>query len=123
MSLWRYRAYCKRVVDGDTMDFMVDLGFGTYKDQRVRLAEVDTAEIYGVPKDSDEYEEGMEHKQFVEDWMPSRKDDGEWPLIIETRKDATGKYGRMLAKVHRSDESELNQDLRDEYPSIETLDE
>ena len=65
MTLYEYRAELKRVVDGDTYDFTVDLGFRVSKDIRIRMLGVDTAETYGVKKESDEYKRGMEHKQWV----------------------------------------------------------
>ena len=42
-----YRAYCKYIVDGDTFDFIIDLGMFTYTYATVRLRDIDTPEIYG----------------------------------------------------------------------------
>ena len=46
---YRYRAELDRVVDGDTFDVLIDLGFYIRIKERIRLEEVDTPEIYGVP--------------------------------------------------------------------------
>lgn len=43
-NLYMYKAKCYNVVDGDTADFMLDVGFKTYKDKRVRFLYVDTPE-------------------------------------------------------------------------------
>jgi micrococcal nuclease len=52
---YRYRARLGRVVDGDTIDVLIELGFYVTLRERVRLEGIDTPEIYRVPKDSEEY--------------------------------------------------------------------
>lgn len=51
--MWNYRAHCYRVVDGDTYDVAVDLGFNIYHKVRLRLKGVDTPEIYGANASED----------------------------------------------------------------------
>lgn len=119
MNLWRYRANVERVVDGDTLDLQVDLGFGvilTGDEARVRLLDIDTAEIYGAAKGSEEYETGQRHKEFVEAWVHD-SDEADWPVLLETRKDdERGKYGRWLAIIHRqNDGAVLNDDLIEKF--------
>lgn len=119
MDLWQYRADVDRVVDGDTLDLRIDLGFGvilTGDEARVRLRDVDTAEIYGTSKDSEEYAAGQRHKEFVEEWIAHGADQ-EWPFFIETQKDdERGKYGRWLAVItRRTDEAVLNDDLVEKF--------
>ena len=63
---YRYRARLERVVDGDTIDVLIELGFYVTLRERVRLEGIDTPEIYRVPKDSEEYKKGMEAKEYVE---------------------------------------------------------
>ena len=68
MELWQYRADVERVVDGDTLDLSIDLGFGvilTGDEARVRLQNIDTAEIFGTAKDSEEYAAGHAHERDV----------------------------------------------------------
>ena len=67
---YRYRAKLDRVVDGDTMDVVIDLGFYVELRERVRLAGIDTPEIYRVKKDSEEYKKGQEVKEYVERTFP-----------------------------------------------------
>lgn len=119
MDLWQYRADIEHVVDGDTIDLSIDLGFGvilTGDEARVRLRDVDTAEIYGTSKDSEEYAAGQRQKEFVEEWVAHGANQ-EWPFLIETKKDdERGKYGRWLAVIiRRTDGANLNEDLIDEF--------
>lgn len=95
-NLYFYKATCLRVVDGDTIDLDIDVGFHTHVHERVRLAGIDTPETYGVKKTSAEYAEGMKAKARVEELLlPGKK----FEFFIETVKDKTGKYGRYLAEV------------------------
>lgn len=96
-----YRAQLLEVIDGDTADFLVDLGFNTVKEIRVRPIEIDTAEIHGVSHDSNEYELGMEQKEFVQDLLTVDSDD-EFPLIFRSEGE-TGVYGRWLGDVRAGD--------------------
>lgn len=119
MDLWQYRADVERVVDGDTLDLRIDLGFGvilTGDEARIRLRNIDTAEIFGASRDSEEYAAGQRHKEFVEEWVTQAGAD-EWPIFIETAKDdERGKYGRWLALIkRRTDGAILNDDLIDEF--------
>lgn len=115
-----YHAAHDRVVDGDTFDFVFDLGFGIHIAQRVRLQGVDTAEIYGVKRDSDEYQRGREHEDFVSRWLDAAIADwdGPWPLFVDTQ-GTTGKYGRWTADVQRrSDGANLAHALISEFPEV-----
>lgn len=49
--MYKYNAYIKRVVDGDTFDAEVDLGFHTWSKQRFRINGYSAPEIRGVEKD------------------------------------------------------------------------
>ena len=103
---YRYRAKLDRVVDGDTMDVVIDLGFYVELRERVRLAGIDTPEIYRVKKDSEEYKKGMEAKEYVE----RRLNENENEMVIETEK--RGKWRRWLATVYLKDPSKtLNDEL------------
>lgn len=78
------------VVDGDTIDVDIDLGFNVSYYQRVRLAGIDTPES----RTTDKYEKqlGLEVKQKLKDLLSSAK-----TVVIRTEKpDSTEKYGRVL---------------------------
>jgi len=98
--MYTYKAYVNRVVDGDTIDCDIDLGFYMIARIRLRLARVNTPETYGVSKDSDEYVAGMAAKQFVIDAIEGEE------VIIKTSK--TGKFGRWLAEIYYGVDFEIN---------------
>lgn len=116
---WVFLARLDHIVDGDTFDFVLDLGFRTYKKARVRLYGVDTAEIHGVKHGSEEYQLGMRHKAWVADWFKSFG--GAWPYLVSTAED-TGKYGRWPGLVRpNGDGIPLRQVLIRRYPDVNTL--
>ena len=118
-AFWQFPARVERVVDGDTLDLTMDMGFRVQREVRVRLKGLDTAEVYGVKEDSDEYERGQEHAAFVADWVDRRQEtQADWPFFVKTEK-ATGKYGRYIAVVAGPDGDVLNDDLVAEYPEVE----
>jgi len=96
--MYTYRAKVNRVVDGDTFDVTIDLGFGAFLKQRLRLARVDTPEVRG-----EERPEGLKAKEFVELWFG--KWDGE--IIVKTTKER-GKYGRYIAEVASPEDENLS---------------
>lgn len=114
-----YRAQLDRVVDGDTYDLLVDLGFRTYKEVRTRMWKVDTAEIYGVKRESEEYQRGQEHGEWVFDWFHDREE-REWPFLVSTHEDV-GVYGRWPALIRSWDGDRLRDDLIDAFPNVDTL--
>lgn len=111
---FRYQARLEEtadVVDGDTFNVTLDLGFRMhFTDQRLRLLDVDTAER-GDPL-------WHEHKQFTIDWLidAAESHDGEWPLIVDTRRDDKGSFGRWLATVYRkSDGRSIGESIIEKY--------
>jgi len=100
-----YVAKCVKVVDGDTIDIIWDLGAGIQlkgSAARLRLYGINTPEIRG-----DEREKGLVSKQFVKDYIEGKH------IIIRTHKDRTGKYGRYLAEVFYEDETGMFHSLND----------
>jgi micrococcal nuclease len=105
--VWSYRARVDRIIDGDTIDVVVDLGFRIEHTIRLRLAGVNTPEVRG-----EERQEGLIAKAFVEEWVESAVVQNElWPIRIETEK--TGKYGRWIAVVYNTFNDCLNKALTD----------
>jgi micrococcal nuclease len=92
-----YGATVLGVVDGDTVDLMIDLGFNIHHKIRVRLYGVNTPE--SRTKDLKEKELGLKAKQFTKDWLTSHK----W-VYVNTVPDKNDKYGRILAKIYSSDD-------------------
>ncbi len=104
-----YAAEVMRVVDGDTLDVNIDLGFRIFSKQRIRLYGVDTPETYGVKKSSEEYQKGIAAKKAVLDWLHENCDrsaSGDWIVVLESHDGqplGQGKYGRWLAVVWATD--------------------
>jgi len=92
--MYDYNAEMIRVVDADTIDFLVDLGFNVHHVVRVRLLGVDAPEIYGVKRGTPEHEAGQKAADFVRGWFRDRD-----KVYLQTTK--TGKYGRWLGVVLR----------------------
>lgn len=80
-----------RVIDGDTIDILIDVGFYITLQQRVRLKDINAAETR--TKDLEEKEEGL----LATEWLINELSrEGEW--IIETTKE--DKYGRILGELY-----------------------
>ena len=88
--MYEYRCKVSRVVDGDTVDVDIDLGFGVWlHKERVRVLGIDTPE--SRTRDKEEKKYGLAAKAFVKDFF--RIGD----VILTTKKyDAKGKFGRIL---------------------------
>ena len=90
--MYEYSCKILRVVDGDTVDVDIDLGFGVWMHkERIRLYGIDTPE--SRTRDSVEKIFGFEAKKMVESWLPL----GSTQTLI-TEKDKSGKFGRILGK-------------------------
>lgn len=89
--MYEYRiSSVSKVVDGDTVDLTLDVGFYMFTIQRIRISGVDTPEM--TAKDEVERKMANEAKVFVENWFTNNK-----KLTIKTSKD--DKYGRMLGEI------------------------
>ena len=90
----------EKVVDGDTIDVTIDLGFDVCTKQRVRLLGIDTPE--SRTRDLEEKKFGLLSKKKLKEWclkaVESEKDDIEIELRCQ-EKDSRGKFGRILAEV------------------------
>ncbi|MFB6274174.1 MAG: thermonuclease family protein [Salinibacter sp.] len=113
-----FQARLERVIDGDTVDLLVDLGFRTRKRVRVRIQGVDTEEIYGVEEDSEEFRRGKRHAEFARSWFEAHAGDEAWPLILSTEKDH-GKYGRWPERiVSKETGTAYREALVNEFPDV-----
>ena len=90
-----------RVVDGDTIDVTIDLGFDLYKKERVRVAGVDTPEKR--TRDLEEKELGYDATNWLKDKLESAVC-GDADLVIRTELvGGVGKYGRLLGWLYVGD--------------------
>ena len=99
-----------KVLDGDTIDVTIDLGFDLYKKERVRVAGVDTPEKR--TRNLEEKELGID----ATNWLKKELDDvlaGDDELIVRTElHGGVGKYGRLLGWLYVGDETvSLNEQM------------
>ena len=99
-----------KVVDGDTIDVLIDLGFDLYKKERVRIAGVDTPEKR--TRDLEEKALGLDATYWMKDKL-TETIKGDEELIIRTElKGGTGKYGRLLGWLYiNEDVISLNEQM------------
>ncbi len=91
--MYEYGCTVERVVDGDTIDVVLDLGFDIRFKSRVRLYGIDTPE--SRTRDKDEKVRGKMAGAFLKDAVNNGS-----KVVIETKlKDSRGKYGRVLGNV------------------------
>ena len=87
-----YSCKLDRVVDGDTCDAMIDLGFDTWVKKRIRFMGVDTWE--SRTRNKEEKVKGLAAKAFTKDLLEN-SDEGKFSIISH----GTGKYGRVLGEL------------------------
>jgi micrococcal nuclease len=105
LNPWIYNAEVKKIVDGDTFDILIDLGFDTFRKGRVRLYGVNTPESRTT--NLEEKKLGLAAKEFTDQWITAAGS----KIKIETILDKNEKYGRILARVWNEAGSCLNTDI------------
>ena len=91
--MYEYKCEVTRVVDGDTVDCVLDLGFSILHKCRVRLYGIDTPE--SRTRDLDEKARGKLASKFLQDSIDNGKD-----IVLRSElKDSKGKYGRVLGSI------------------------
>jgi len=88
-----YRGKVLKVVDGDTVDVQIDLGFALSFKQRFRLYAINAPELRGEHKEA-----GKKSKEFLKGLIHGKD------VLIRTYKDRQGKYGRYLAYIYSYDD-------------------
>ena len=98
-----YSAKVVRVVDGDTADAMIDLGFDTWVKKRIRFYGVDTWE--SRTRNLEEKKKGLAAKAYVKDLLEN-SDEGKFLL----KSHGVGKYGRVLGELFvKGNETSVNE--------------
>ena len=92
ISKYEYSAKLVRVVDGDTCDALIDLGFVTWVKKRIRFKGVDTWECR--TRDKEEKVKGLAAKAYTRDLLEN-SDEGKFAL----KSYGVGKYGRVLGEL------------------------
>ena len=114
--MYTYKAKLIRIVDGDTIDAEIDLGFDTIVRKRIRLFGINTPET--KTKDMNEKAKGLAAKQRLTELL-----NGEF--VVETILNKRGKYGRVLGVVYNQVEDKtrlnINEALVDEGHAVKYL--
>lgn len=90
--MFEYGAKVVSVVDGDTVDLSVDLGFDVQFNQRFRLYGINAPETHS--KDAAEKKKGLETMNWLKEKLPVGTE-----VIVKTEKDKQEKFGRYLASI------------------------
>ena len=98
MEKYIYRAKLDRVVDGDTIDAMIDLGFDTWVKRRIRFKGVDTWE--SRTRDLEEKKRGLAAKARTKELLTKVSNK---PKLFRLKSYGTGKYGRVLGEIFIAD--------------------
>ena len=92
--MYQYKAKLIKVVDGDTVDAMIDCGFSTFKKERIRLFGINTPECR--TRDKEEKKRGLAAKARLKQLIKEGKNE----FIVETTIDKKGKFGRLLGTLY-----------------------
>ena len=109
--MYEYSCTVTRVVDGDTIDVILDLGFSILHKCRVRLYGIDTPE--SRTRNKDEKIRGKLASKFLQDAI----DNGKKVVLQSKLKDSKGKYGRVLGEIV-VDDININVSMIENYLAV-----
>jgi micrococcal nuclease len=113
MNTKKYSIQLNRVIDGDSLDIDIDLGFGiVLQNRRLRLEGVDTPELR--TSDEEEKQFGLRAKSFVVDWCSKRN----LNLVVKNHGDEYDKFGRILGQVEDNEGNNLVTDIISNYHGV-----
>ena len=98
MEKYIYRGKLDRVVDGDTIDALIDVGFDIWFKKRIRFKGIDTWE--SRTRDLEEKKRGLEAKKRTQELL---EEVSSKPGYFRLRSHGVGKYGRVLADIFIQD--------------------
>ena len=112
--MYEYRAKLVRVVDGDTVDALIDCGFSLFTRQRIRLLGINTPECR--TRDKEEKKRGLAAKARLKELIRL----GKGQFLVKTSLDKKGKYGRLLGALYNLEVDQrtykfMGEDLRNDY--------
>lgn len=108
--MFEYNAKVKRIVDGDTLDAYIDLGFDVWVVKRIRLMGIDTPESRTRDKVEKRFGKGAKHRLVA---MLEQNDDK-----FTVKSHGTGKFGRVLGELFINDLN-INEQLIKEGHAIQ----
>jgi|TARA_Y100000310_G_scaffold83659_1_gene80314 micrococcal nuclease len=91
--MYEYKAKLVRVVDGDTVDAMIDCGFSVFRKERIRLKGINAPE--SRTRDKEEKKRGLAAKARLKELIKEGKNE----FMVKTSIDKKGKYGRLLGEL------------------------
>ena len=106
--MYKYKAFVNRVIDGDTIDVTIDLGFKVFRKERLRLYGIDTPETR--TRDKKEKVAGLKAKKWLKDAIEKRH------IYVITHKQ--GKFGRYLVEIYEESSMEI---WKENAPSINKM--
>ena len=107
--MYKYNAKLDRVVDGDTIDALVDLGFDTWKKVRIRMMGMNVPE--SRTRDLEEKKLGLAAKARLIEML------GDGVFTLQSH--GVGKYGRCLGEIFKENEVSINKQLINEGHATE----
>ena len=99
-----------KIIDGDTIDVIIDLGFDILHSARIRLLGIDTPESRTRNKEEKKY--GLLAKKFLTKCLKTDK-----PIILRTHKEEKGKFGRILGEII-IDKKNINTHMIESYHAV-----
>ena len=108
--MYEYGCKITRVVDGDTVDADIDLGFSIIFQSRIRLYGIDTPE--SRTRNLDEKARGKLASNFLKDSIQKASS-----VKVKTKLDKKGKFGRVLGSII-ADDVDLNQEMIDKHLAV-----
>ena len=108
MEKYIYRAKLDRVIDGDTVDALIDVGFDIWFKKRIRFKGIDTWE--SRTRNLDEKKKGLAAKKRLEELLLEVSSK---PGYFRIRSYGLGKYGRVLGEIFIMDEAGVQWNIND----------
>ncbi len=99
-----YNAEVLRVIDGDTIEVKIDLGFGILYRDKIRLLDFDAPETWR-PKSEKEKLAGIKCKEYLRKQIEENNNQ----IVIQTFKKKFGKYKRILARIIINERDIINE--------------
>lgn len=104
--MFEYRARTSRVIDGDTIEVVLDLGFYVEHRVRIRVEDLNTPEVRGI-----ERPDGLKAAAFVQSWLQDCTDRAAngWPLWVTTGKGKS--FDRWVGSIREAQPEQASNDL------------
>ena len=114
--MYEYNAKVLRIVDGDTLDVDIDLGFGVWiHKERIRLEGIDTPE--SRTRDLEEKKFGLLSKEYVRSLLPV----GSIVKLVCKTYDSKGKFGRILGDIELKETRMIGREITEHSSLVRTM--